>query len=493
MFTTLLSRVLGVVKAMVTTHFFGAGAIADAINFAYNIPNSARKLFAEGAFSTSYIPSFSAFVSDDERTNRLTSVLLGFQLVLFIPIILLSFLFSKNVIELFSAFENPEQIAVASSLLPLFTVFLCFISFGAVFSGILQARSSFLMVGICPVFYSLSVILGIVFFAPGYGPLAFGLATIVGAFAQALSCAIIVKRLGLRVSFSLHFSDPDFLDVLRRMVPVTLTSLFAIFSQQITYSFASMLPEGSITAFANSIILYQTPYGIFFTAIATVYYPVFNRAQDEKERSGELMKGLSDLFCFLLPSSIILIAMGRDIIAVLFQHGAFTADNTLMTYRVAEIYFAILVPLGFYSLLQRYCYSINRYWYTTIVTLSVSALDLALTYFFIVRMESPVALPIAFAVSQVVGLVLLFIKVRNFDWLSFFKALMKLVVANIPIAVAAFCYAGFVPDYSFAGTTLKSFLTAFASGVIFVVLLLVSYIVFRIPFMRAIRRKNATK
>lgn len=490
MFCTLLSRCLGVIKAMVTSHYFGAGALNDAINFAYNIPNSARKLFAEGALNTAYIPSFTDCETEKEKTEFLLGRLLVFQLLIFVVLIAISFLFGKNIIELLSAFKDKKQIYIASSLLPLFTIFLTFISFASVYSGLLQVKKSFFAIGICPIFYSGSVILAIICFAPKYSYFAFGYGTIVGSIFQYLFCKLTVKRLGFNPHYNYNFKDEEFKKVLHRFIPIAFTSLITVVALQFTYSFASLLPEGSISAFSNAIVLYQTPYGIVFSAIATVYYPEFNKLKDNTLRVNSLNKCLSDLLCFLLPFSIILLTLNKEIISLLFQHGEFTLENTILTSQVSIYYFSALILISFYSLLQRYCYSINIYWGTTIVHLIVNCLDLLFSYLLIKYTNNVTALPISYIITLTLGLIALVSFVKGLRLKEFLKENVKLIISNIPLAVCCLFIASLNLDYYKQGTTLNGVICTIALGVGLLLVMVISYLIFKVPFLAALKKRK---
>lgn len=448
-----------------------------------------RKLFAEGAFSTAYIPSFANMKNEDEETGKLIGKIFAFQLVLFIPLIILCFLYSRNIIEFLSSFKDDYQIVVSSSLLPLFILFLVFISFSSIYSGVLQARGSFFIVGISPIFYSISVIFLIIFFAPAYGHLSFGFGAIVGSLLQFMVCFIKVKRLKIKTRLSFDFKDEAFLKVLSRILPVTLTSVILMVSQQLIYSFATLLSPGSITAFANSIILYQAPYGIFFVAISTVYYPEFNKEHDNMKRVRLLEKGLSDLLCFLLPSSIILVCLNKEIISLFFLHGAFTLENLYMTSSISIIYFCSLVVIGFYALLQRYCYSLNKYWLTTNITLFISVLDLILTYIFIKIFDSVNAIAYAFLISQTVGLVILLSIIGNLNIFKLLYSNYKTLVVNLILLFFSLLVRFFKPDYYLTGTSLRLFiLTAFA-GLFLFSITTVLYLLLKIPFIETLKKQ----
>ena len=122
MVLTFLSRILGIVKARFISSFFGAGLVADAINFSYNIPNNLRKLFAEGALSQAYLPIFAKLKDDDKNTSLFLSQVFTLQIIIFIPLIILCFVFNQNFIALTSGFTDSYQITIASNLLPFFLI-----------------------------------------------------------------------------------------------------------------------------------------------------------------------------------------------------------------------------------------------------------------------------------------------------------------------------------------------------------------------------------
>ncbi len=145
MVMTLISRLLGIVKARVISSVFGAGALADSINYAYTIPNNLRKLFAEGSLSQAYLPLMRARSDEDE--SLFMSQLISFQIVVFLPLIAASFIFGSRIITISSGFTDPFQLEVASALFPFFMIFLFLISLSTVFSSALQVRKSFLITG----------------------------------------------------------------------------------------------------------------------------------------------------------------------------------------------------------------------------------------------------------------------------------------------------------------------------------------------------------
>lgn len=321
MSATLVSRLLGILKSRVISIFFGAGTVADAINFAYNIPNNFRKLFAEGSLSSSYLPVFSESCNDDERTARLYRQLVSFLSVVFAVLFVFTLLCCEEIVLFLSDFDQDEAIHIAASLLPFFTIFLFFISLSILVSSVLQTRRRFLASSIAPIFYTLSILVCVPLFGERIGHYAMALGVLAGSLAQFAVTWIAFRRLGIRFHFDFTFSSPDFKAVMARWLPSSISSLVAIAAQSATLYLASSLSEGSVSAFSYAIIFYQAPYGIFFSSISGVYFPLLSSAHDEMERAMVLSKAIGYLYTFLLPSAIVLYALSRECVSTLLQKG----------------------------------------------------------------------------------------------------------------------------------------------------------------------------
>ncbi|MCR5732619.1 MAG: murein biosynthesis integral membrane protein MurJ, partial [Sphaerochaetaceae bacterium] len=443
MICTFLSRFLGIFKARAISTVFGAGAVTDAINFSYNLPNNARKLFAEGAFTTAYLPLFARSREDKERSEKIASILITFQLTFFLPLIVLIALFSKEITIFLSSFRSEEQIEIASFLLPFFFLFLIFISLSSIFASLLQARERFLAASASPIAFSLAVIFCVYFLGTRIGAVAMAIGAVSGSIMQMLVTYIAIKRRGLEFKLNFNFKDEDFKRVLSDWGPATLTSLMMVISQQITLYIASGLEVGSITAYTNSIIFYQTPYGIFFASIAGVYFPKFASIKNDEERKKELTLSLTYLFTFLYPSAIILIAFGRECIAVLLQSGEFTLENTYLTYSVLFYFLVAMIPASFVGILQRYMQSTGKYWTTVLVSLLTTVIEFSLMIFYIKKGAGAEALSKAFVFSSMIGFFIYLELIHYKDYLKLIKSLLKLVMINIPLLIYLVLYLHF--------------------------------------------------
>ena len=491
MSATLVSRLLGILKSRVISIFFGAGTVADAINFAYNIPNNFRKLFAEGSLSSSYLPVFSESCNDDERTARLYRQLVSFLSIVFAVLFVFTLLCCEQIVLFLSDFDQDESIHIAASLLPFFTIFLFFISLSILVSSVLQTRRRFLASSIAPIFYTLSILVCVPIFGERIGHYAMALGVLAGSLAQFAVTWIAFRRLGIRFRFDFKFSSPDFKAVMARWLPSSISSLVAIAAQSATLYLASSLSEGSVSAFSYAIIFYQAPYGIFFSSISGVYFPLLASAHDEKERAMVLSKAIGYLYTFLLPSAIVLFALSRECVATLLQKGAFTLEDTLVTASVLRWYLVAMVPMSMEAMLQRYLYSRNMYYRSLAASLVISALDIGATIFLIAQGFGVESLPMASVISSCAGTAILFLFVEDFPWGRMARSMARTTLACIPAFAMCLSYIAWNPQRYAAGSTLSNLLYTVSAGLVFMACVVVMYLICHVDFISQLRRKRS--
>ncbi|MGD1833449.1 MAG: murein biosynthesis integral membrane protein MurJ [Sphaerochaetaceae bacterium] len=446
MIFTLISRILGIVKARVIATVFGLTGTADIINFTFNIPNNFRKLFAEGAFNSAFIPEFTRLIVEKRGEKELLRNLLGFQFVIMLPLIILTFIFRRPIIVFLSDFSGDQSLILAGNLLAYFSIYLALITFYSLFAGVLQSHQTFLVASIAPLIFSVCVIASVSYLSRYYGPYSMVIGVIIGGAGQVLFTVAKVRSLDYDIRISFNFRSPDVRRVLRRWVPVTFSSLIAIVTQQAAYYFATTLQEGSVTAFSNAIIVYQAPYGIFYAAIATSFFPSLSIAfnQNNRQRLRELSdEGIAYLLSFLIPSAILLIVWRSESCAVLFSGGNYSVEDAVKTGEVL-LYFAIGMPfIAVYGFLQRLSYSADRFRMTVYIAFVVSICDILLTIFLLGRTNDVSSIALANTIALSAGLVIYTLvlsrsHIYSLLNISLLKKLAKIISVNIPLAAISY-------------------------------------------------------
>jgi putative peptidoglycan lipid II flippase len=503
MVCTLISRLLGIVKARAIATVFGASGVADIINFTFNIPNNFRKLFAEGALSSAYIPVFTSQLTEDHGDIRSTSQLFarmqGFQLLFMIPLILFTWIWRIEIVSFLSDFSDPKQIVLSGKLLIYFMVFLGSISFAALYGGILQSHGSFFTAAAAPLIFSVSVIMSVYTLSDRYGPYAMVIGVVGGGFLQAFVTYLRLRSFGYRMHLSFAFSYEPFRTVMKSWAPVTLTASVAIITQQVAFYFASTLSEGTVTAFSNAIIIWQAPYGIFYSAIATVFFPAMVTAfhKNQTEQLSKLIhRGLIYIATFLIPCAILLTALRFETTAVLLQSGRFELADTMRTGSIL-FWFTLGMPIvAWYGFLQRVCFSTSRFTSTLIVGVIVSLIDVVIMWAAISLNFGPQSLSFANTLSFFIGVILLWIvayrtgKVRV-DVKMYLHSLGKLSIANVPLIILAIGYSRFTShSWWQSGSTLGNGLILVALSLIGIITTFISYRLIKIEFLGVLMHKE---
>ncbi|MDC7238921.1 MAG: murein biosynthesis integral membrane protein MurJ, partial [Spirochaetales bacterium] len=327
---TLGSRLLGFVKIALISMFFGAGRKADVLNAVFNIPNNFRKLLAEGALSSAFIPELSRqIVSDPEGkgSRNLSRSILGLQMLILVPVSLVCIIQPQILLRLFVRFPDPADFDLAIRLFRWMWHYILLISVSAVLMAVLNSYNHFLIPALSPLLFSVSVIVSILIWHESLGVFSMVAGVLGGGVFQILWQFPLYRKLGYSLKPRLHFKDEAFQRVMKQWIPVLITSSIFTVNSQVAVLLATGLDEGSTTALSNAIVFWQLPFGIFSASITTVLFPKMSRQAGEGniQAMGEtLLQGVHMLSVLLIPSSLLLMAFGPEMISTALQRGEFT-------------------------------------------------------------------------------------------------------------------------------------------------------------------------
>ncbi len=484
MVCTVISRVLGLVRTMVVSWAFGASGTADVINFTFNIPNNLRKLLAEGALSSAFLPVIVSSLDKDhkptQRSRRILQEVLGFQLIILVPLVVLSIIFSPWLMKFLSEFTG-EQLVLATSLFRYFIVYLLIISVAAIVAGALQSTLNFIPPGISPILFSLSVIGGIMLGMGTLGPYSMVLGVLIGGCLQLMFLIPFVKGAGFVLRPVYTSSDPDFQRIIKQWAPVVSSSLVFIVSQQISFSLATPLERGSVSALSYAIVFWQLPYGVFAASITTVFFPKMSRdwsSGDSSKIYYSFTEGVNRLALFLIPASILLFAGSEELIAVVLERGEFTRANTLLTAKVLRSYSVGILGIAVYTFMLRFYYAKGEYRKPLIVSIIVATLDLVLSLWLRNTFLSVAGLALAHSLAFSLGACIICIDITRENARvvpNGFRYLMLVCFGNLPMVGVIALYKMLTPTWWIDESFLLQILILLGIGVLFVGTLLLTY------------------
>lgn len=365
-FATLLSRITGLLRDSFMASVIGVGPVSDAFYVAFKIPNFLRRLFAEGAFSQSFVPVVSEFRA--QRPQEVRELVAGaagtFGVVLFV-VSALGAVAAPLVIWLFApgwALGGADQYALAVQMLRWTFPYLFFISLVSLFSGVLNSYGSFFLPAFTQVIMNLVLIAAALLFAVhSHNP---GLVLAIGVFVagvlQLLFQLPAVARLGL-------LSWPRWrprLEGVRRvgrlMLPGIVGSSMAQISLLLDTVITTLLAAGSVTWLYFADRLMEFPLGVFSIALATVILPglsAHHAARSREQFSGTLDWALKLVLMLASPAAVGMLCFAGPMTALVFGYRAFSADDVRMTSHALMAYswglvafslVKVLVP-GYYA------------------------------------------------------------------------------------------------------------------------------------------------
>ncbi|MDP2808912.1 MAG: murein biosynthesis integral membrane protein MurJ [Rhodocyclaceae bacterium] len=337
---TLLSRILGFVRDFVIARTFGAGMLTDAFFVAFRLPNLLRRLFAEGAFSQAFVPILAEYRNrrGEAETRHLVDRVATMLFVILIGVTALGVAGAPLLITIsapgFAA--DADKFALTVELTRITFPYILFMSLVALAAGVLNTWSRFALPAFTPVLLNLSFIAMALFAAPWFDPpvLVLAWAVFLGGLLQLALQLPALKKIGMLPRWDWAPADSGVRRILLLMGPAVLGVSVAQVSLLINTIFASFLPSGSISWLYYADRLMEFPAGLLGAALGTILLPSLAKAHADERRedfSALLDWGLRLTLLLTLPAALALAMLAVPLLATLFQHGAFTADDVLQT------------------------------------------------------------------------------------------------------------------------------------------------------------------
>jgi putative peptidoglycan lipid II flippase len=366
---TLVSRIFGFARDMLLARVLGAGLAADAFQLAFTLPNTFRRLFAEGAFSVAFVPMYSRALhgAEDEGGGEAAAAKFADDvLALFLWVLLV---FSAVAMTLMPGIvwllareyqDVPGKFELAVFLSRITFPYLGLISLVAMLSGLLNARSRFAPGAAAPVLLNIVLIAGILIGAEMRGPggddriVAIALAISV-SLAGVLQLAYLwwsVRRAGLKLHVRLPKLTPEVKKLGMLILPATFGAGIYQISQFVDTFFATSLPQGSLTLLKLADRLNQLPLGIVGIALGTAILPMLARhihSGDGAEAQRLQANAFEIATLLTLPAAVALAICAPAFTAAFFVGGKFTPEDGAL---MAHIVVALVAGLPAYVIVK---------------------------------------------------------------------------------------------------------------------------------------------
>jgi putative peptidoglycan lipid II flippase len=445
-----LSRILGLIREVVASYYFGAAGKINAFTVAFQVPNLIRALVADAALQSAFVPVFTELLEkgDKRRAWRVASSLFWLVLLILSALTALFIVVAPLIIGLFGDPGGDRQLAIGLSRVLFPIVMLLGVS--GIVVGILNSYERFSVPALSPVFWNVAIIVGLVIGVPRADTVdgklyVYAVSIVVGTVIQVLLPMPWLRGLDGRLRVLIDWRDPAVARVLKLMLPVTIGLGLINFNAVIDSIFASRLidPKLAPTAIDRAFRLYMLPQGIFSVAITTVLFPSLARLSARGDRAGfrdTLALGLRQIAFLLIPASVVSALLAEPITRLVYQRGAFEPGQTPVVAGALAAFSAGLFFNGMMLLLNRGFFSLQSNWVPTAIAVTNLALNAALDAAF--YRFGTWGLPLATSLVNVAGSgVLLVLMRRRLGRMNFGEiadSVLRIVVASAGLAAAAY-------------------------------------------------------
>ncbi|HTA17857.1 MAG TPA: murein biosynthesis integral membrane protein MurJ [Polyangia bacterium] len=447
---TMLSRLLGLVREQIFALTLGASASSDAFLAAFRIPNLLRDLFAEGALSTAFVPTYVSTLRNQSRpaayalANRVMSTLTIYLGVLAV----VAMIFPGPVVHLVATGFSAEKASLCATLVRIMLPFLPTISLAVVAMGALNAEERYTAPALASSMFNLVAIAGgVIVYVLGPSPrvavMTWAALTLVGGVAQLVIQLPTLYGLGFRprVLPDLALRDPGTRRIASLMAPATLGVAAVQINVVINSSFASLVSDGAISWLSYAFRLMQLPIGVFGVAVGTTALTHLSRdaaKNDWPALSGTLRRGLRMVLFLTVPSMVGLALLGVPIIRLIYEHGHFSAHATHETARALFGYSFGLASYAAIKVVAPAFYALGRTRVPLIGSVLAVAANLAWN-FATFRTLGHVGLALGTSIAATVNLAVLVFsyqtQVKNLLTRDLFVAVARIAVASAAMGV----------------------------------------------------------
>ena len=354
---TFISRITGFLRDVVLANLLGAGAMADAFVVAFKLPNLFRSLFAEGAFTSAFVPLFSQkLVGEGKKKSIFFAAQAISVLVVIVGLFVVLFeIGMPYVVDVLAPgfYHDEGKSKLAVELCRITFPFLLLISIVSFQGGILNSFEKFAAPAAAPIILNLTMIFSAFVFVPFMPTAAHGIALgiTVAGFLEILWLYFFLRRIDVRIHPHLHIvkimRNPEIKTLFKRIAPGVVGAGIYQINMAVDTILVSLVGTGAISWLYYANRLQQLPLGVVGAAISVALLPILSKylkAGDLQNARDTQNKAVEYGLLLSVPAAVLLIVLAEPIVKLLFQHGRFLLADSQMTAN-AVIAYSIGLPL----------------------------------------------------------------------------------------------------------------------------------------------------
>ena len=347
---TMISRPLGYIREAIQAYLFGATLLVDAFIVAFNFPELIQTLFFSGATSAFLVPVCVRYMKNHEEYSSIYSTFINLAIIITVSISLLFLAFSHGIINVIAPGFSSEAKHITRIL---FVIMLPVISLHTILSVIkafLNAKEHFAAPELSGIIWNIAFILSALFLRDRFGIYSLAIGVTIGSFLQIGMQIPYLRHFNVRYRMTLNMQHPAIIDAKNLFTGALIATSIVPINSFVGRVIASYLPHGEVAALSYAFRIFILPFSLFAVPIYTVMFTKLSKLFHNKDWQGintHIDSSMVLIAITLIPCTVLLCSVGDAVIRLLYERGAFTMNDTLMTNRAL---FGYSVGLIFYAL-----------------------------------------------------------------------------------------------------------------------------------------------
>ena len=455
-FFTLISRILGYVRDILIAIFLGTSLFADAFFVAFRLPNTFRRLFAEGTFNAAFIPSYAgALTKNKKEADNFAKNVFNLLFIILFFFVLVAEIFMPQFIFLIAPgfYQDPEKLNLAIHLSRITFPFLFFICLASFFAAILNSYNKFAAAAAAPIVLNL-ILIGALFFSQWINlsnVLVLSYAVSLSGFLQLLILLFFVRK-NFKPILSIKIKiDKKIKFFFRKLLP----SIFSSGVTQINILVGTIIASfqaGAVSYLYYADRVYQINLAVAGIAVGTVMLPELSKHVKSKNfaQTINLQNRALELCLFLsVPASVALVLASQEIITALFGYGSFDKISVVNT-AMALTFFAFGVPaFSILKIFSNFFFARND----TKTPFYLSVLSVTLNVIISVSLFNRIGfiiIPIATSISSWINVFMHYYFIRKRDLHAFDRKFIykfpRMILSVVVMGIVLYLMLGFYSD-----------------------------------------------
>ncbi|HOB69821.1 MAG TPA: murein biosynthesis integral membrane protein MurJ [Syntrophorhabdaceae bacterium] len=351
---TLISRPLGYIREAIQAYIFGATLLVDSFIVAYNFPELIQTLFFSGATSAFLVPVCSRYINDTRHYSSIYATFINLSIIITIFISLIFFFLSSTIVSIIAPGFSPEAKDITRKLFVLMIPVISLHTILSVVKAFLNAKEHFAAPEVSGIVLNIVFISAAILLSKKLGIYSLAVGVSLGSALQILVQYPYLRRFKIRYSLSLDLNHPAVNETKRLFFGALIATSIVPINGFIGRIIASYLPHGEVASLSYAFRIFILPFSLFAVPVYTVAFSKISKLYHKKEWKdifANIDSSIMLLCITLIPASIFLCSMGDICIKILYERGAFTDKDTLLTnrallgYSIGLIFYALSISL----------------------------------------------------------------------------------------------------------------------------------------------------